>query len=412
MPTSPELDRDPATLWSWVTGLGDIGGDGAGGVTRLAWTPELRAGNAWLEERYRELSLAVSSDAAGNLFGTWESGEGPPVLVGSHIDTVPCGGRFDGALGVHCGLEAVRLLQQAGHVPSRPIRVAGWMDEEGARFKTPTFGSKAFAGHDLSGFRELHDEEGVTLPEAMAAWELDFDRLPEARGVDEIGAYLELHIEQGPTLEERGIDIGVVTTIVSVLGLRVRFEGQANHAGTTPMDRRRDPLVAAAAGIGRLQEWIATQSYDTRVTVGIIEAQPGGFNVIPSACEFTIDARAVSDAVMAEVERDLRGVLAAVADAHGVTCAVERTHLLPAVPVDPALADAIEASAEADGSSAVRMPSGGGHDAMHIGPFVPMGMLFVPSRGGISHNPLEHTEPADCHTGARVLARVLAQLTG
>jgi allantoate deiminase len=407
-----ELDRDPGTLWSWITGLGEIGGHGDGGVTRMAWTPELRAGNAWLRERYEELGLSVAEDAAGNLFGTWEAGEGPPVLVGSHIDTVPRGGRFDGALGVHCGLEAVRLLQQAGHAPRRPLRIVGWMDEEGARFKTPTFGSRAFAGHDLSGLSGQTDDEGVTLPEAMAGWGRDFERLPEARGVDGIGAYLELHIEQGPTLEERAIDIGVVTTIVAVLGLRVRFEGVANHAGTTPMDRRRDALVAAADGIGRLQEWIATQSYDTRLTVGIIEAEPGGFNVIPSACEFTIDARAVSETAVAAVEREVRGVLASVGEAHGTPCTVRRTHLIDAVPVDPAIADAIEAAAAADGATAVRMPSGGGHDASHVGPHVPMGMLFVPSRAGISHNPLEHTEPGQCHAGARVLARALATLTG
>jgi hydantoinase/carbamoylase family amidase len=359
----------------------------------------------------RALGLAVSGDAAGNLFGTWEAGERRPVLVGSHIDTVPSGGRFDGALGVHCGLEAVRLLQRAGHAPRRPIRVAGWMDEEGARFKTPTFGSKAFAGHDLSSLGARADADGIALAEAMAGWGRDVERLPEARGIDGIAAYLELHVEQGPTLEERGVEIGVVTAIVGVLGLRVRFEGQANHAGTTPMDRRRDALVAAAEAIGRLQEWIATQRYETRVTVGIVEAQPGAFNVVPGACELAIDARAIDDAATAAVERDVRGVLAATARAHGIGCEVARTHLIGAVPADPAIADTIEVAAAADGASAMRMASGAGHDASALGPHVPMGMLFVPSRGGVSHNPREHTEPAQCHTGARVLARALATLT-
>jgi len=263
----------------------------------------------------------------------------------------------------------------------------------------------------MSAMRELRDEEGVTLAEAMAGWGHDFDRLPEARGIEDVHSYLELHIEQGPTLEERELDVGVVTTIVSVLGLRVRLEGQANHAGTTPMDRRRDPLLAAADAILALERWIATQSYDTRVTIGIVEAQPGGFNVIPSAIEFTVDARAVSDEAMAGVEADVRRVIAEAAQGRGIDCTITRTHLLDAVPVDPAIADAIEAAAEADGAKAVRMPSQGGHDAMHVGVTVPMGMVFVPSRGGISHNPVEYTGPEQCHTGARVLARTLATLT-
>src|SRR4051794_14817997 len=196
-----------------------FGGEGTG-VTRLAWSPELRAVLGWLTAQLEELGLEVELDAAGNLIGRWEAGDGPAVAVGSHLDTVPSGGRYDGALGVLSGLQAIRLLKQQGVEPKRPLWLVSFMDEEGARFGAALFGSRAFVGKDLADLGERRDADGISLREAMAARGFDFDALPKARGIDGVGAYLELHIEQGPVLETEGIEIGIVTGIVGLIGFR------------------------------------------------------------------------------------------------------------------------------------------------------------------------------------------------
>src|SRR5712692_1671329 len=217
-------------------------GGQATGVTRFAWSAELDAAQGWLAAELRSLGLEAEVDPAGNLIGRWTSGAGAPVLVGSHLDTVPRGGRFDGTLGVLAGLHAIRLLMERGVQPERPIWLASFMDEEGARFGTALLGSRAFVGEDLSALGDRRDEHGVSLREAMAALGFDFEQLPEARRINEVGAYLELHIEQGPVLERAGADIGVVTGIVGLIGFQARLVGEANHAGTTPMELRRDAL--------------------------------------------------------------------------------------------------------------------------------------------------------------------------
>src|SRR5688572_4661035 len=206
-----------------------------GGVSRFAWTPELAQANEWLMRKLEELGLATELDAAGNVVGRWDEVKGSAVVVGSHLDTVPRGGRYDGALGVLAALDVVRRLKEDGTAPRRPLWVVSFNDEEGSRFQTGMLGSRAFVG-DL----DLEDWRRRGVADAMAAAGFDFERLPRARAVDGVGAYLELHIEQGPVLEQEGIDLGVVTAISGLLGFRVRLTGEANHAGTTPMTTRRD----------------------------------------------------------------------------------------------------------------------------------------------------------------------------
>jgi allantoate deiminase len=385
-----------------------FGGEGTG-LTRLAWTPELRGAYDWVGERLEELGLRVEVDAAGNLLGKWEAGSGRAVVVGSHLDSVPRGGRFDGTLGVLSGLDAVRRLRRAGVEPRRPLWVAAWMDEEGSRFDAALMGSRAFAGEDVTPLAGRRDAAGTTLREAMAAWDRDADRAGEARAIDRVGAYLELHIEQGPVLERSGTDIGVVTAIVGLLGLRARFLGQANHAGTTPMEARRDALAGAARAVLWLRD-MARAGAGITANVGRIAVQPGAFNAIPGACEISVDVRADTAERMALLEPAVHGILSEAARAEDLELEVRETYRLAPVPLDAGLADVLDRAAAAEGATSVRMPSGAGHDAMVLAPHVPAAMLFVPSRGGVSHSPAELTTDGHCELGARVLAAALREL--
>jgi hydantoinase/carbamoylase family amidase len=380
-----------------------IGADG-GGVSRFAWSPELAEANAWLLGRLEHLGLEGEVDPAGNVLGRWEAGEGKAVLVGSHLDTVPRGGRYDGALGVLSALAVVRALKTDGIEPARPLWVVSFNDEEGSRFQTGMLGSRAFCGElDLEDWRR----RGVA--DAMARAGFDFERLPRARGVDGVGAYLELHIEQGPVLEQNGEDIGVVTAITGLLGFRVRFLGAANHAGTTPMDARRDALAGAARVVLALREE-AREREGMTANVGKLLVEPGGFNVIPGLAEFTIDVRSPTPEGYERAEAFVRETVQRVAAEEGLGVEISTTHRKPPVALDESLQETLVAAAEAEGASYRRMPSGAGHDAMVLAHHVPAAMLFVPSRGGISHSPEEYTPPEQCELGARVLAGAVRAL--
>ena len=243
----------------------------------------------------------------------------------------------------------------------------------------------------------------------MAEQGFDFDALPRARGIDGVGAYLELHIEQGPVLESEGLEIGIVTGIVGLIGYRARFVGEANHAGTTPMRLRRDALCGAATAVLELRD-AALARDDITTNVGIISAEPGGFNVVPGAAEFSIDLRSATPEGYASLEPLVRDTLGRIASEQGLELELREVYRLEPLPLAPELIDALEQAAEDEGATHRRLPSGAGHDAMEVGRHVPSGMLFVPSRKGISHNPDEFTEPEHCELGARVLARTLEGL--
>ena len=383
--------------------LAQIGAED-GGVSRFAWTAELAQANQWLVERLRELGLTTGIDAAGNVVGRWDEGEGTAVLVGSHLDTVPRGGRYDGSLGVLAALEVVRGLKREGLPLRRPLWVMSFNDEEGGRFQTGMLGSRAFVG-DL----DPEDWRRRGVADAMRESGFDFERLPEARAIDRVGAYLELHIEQGPVLEQEGLDLGVVTAISGLLGFRVRLTGAANHAGTTPMAARQDALAGAARIVLALRDEARTRR-DMTANVGILEVEPGGFNVIPGLAELTVDVRAGDATVYERVERFARETFERVASEEQLGLEVSVTHRKPPVPLDPELQELLEAAASEEGATVRRMPSGAGHDAMVLGTHVPAGMLFVPSRGGISHAPEEFTPPEQCELGVRVLERAVRRL--
>ncbi|HZO96129.1 MAG TPA: M20 family metallo-hydrolase [Gaiellaceae bacterium] len=391
--------------------LGRIGADAAGGVTRLAWTPELFAAYDWAAARMRALGLDVETDPAGNLIGRWQAGSGSAVLAGSHLDTVPSGGRFDGALGVVAAIHAVEALRREGFEPSRPLWIAAFMDEEGARFGAALFGSRAFAGEDVTPLGDRADAAGTTLRAAMAAAGHDLDRVSEARRIDEVGAYLELHVEQGPVLESEGVDVGAVTAIVGLRGYRVRLRGQANHAGTTPMRLRRDAFAGAARVALALREE-ARRRDGVTANVGRISVEPGGANVVPGLADFTVDVRAATAGGIGELERLVEETVDKVAAEEGLEAEVEQTFALEPLELDEGLVGTVEAAAAAEGATVRRMPSGAGHDAMVIGRDVPAAMLFVPSRGGVSHSPGEYSYPAQVELGTRVLAGSLRRALG
>jgi hydantoinase/carbamoylase family amidase len=398
-----------SAVFSDLEELARIGGAGDGSVTRLAWTPELFEAYDWMSARMREEGLEVEVDAAGNLLGRWETGSGTAVLVGSHLDSVPEGGRFDGSLGVVGGLHAIRALREAGVSPSRPVWLVAFMDEEGPRFGASLFGSRAFAGEDLRGLETRADRDGVTLAEAMRARGLDFDRVADAARIDEVGAYLELHVEQGPVLEHEDAEIGVVTSIVGLRGYRARFGGQANHAGTTPMRLRRDAFAGAARAMLALRDEALRRDGMTS-NVGSVAVRPGGPNVVPGEAELSIDVRSPTSEGHEGLDSLVRGTLERIAAEERLRLDVEQTYELDPLPLDGDLAELVERSAVQAGARFLRMPSGAGHDAMVIGRHVPAGMLFVPSRDGVSHSPAEHTTPEHCGLGVRVLAAALAEL--
>jgi allantoate deiminase len=383
--------------------LARIGAD-EGGVSRFAWTPELASANEWLVERLRQLGLDAEVDPAGNVIGRWDEGEGSAVLLGSHLDTVPRGGRYDGALGVLAALEVVRTLKQEDAVLGRPLWVVSFNDEEGGRFQTGMLGSRAFVG-DL----DLEDWRGRGVADAMREAGFDFERLPGARAIERVGAYLELHIEQGPVLEQERVDLGVVTAIAGLLGFRVLLTGAPNHAGTTPMAARRDALAGAARVVLALRDEARVRD-DMTANVGILAVQPGGFNVIPGVAEFTVDVRAGEPDAYERVENFARETFERVAREEQLGLEVAVTHRKPPVPLDRELQALLETAAAEEGATARRMPSGAGHDAMVLGKHIPAGMLFVPSRAGVSHSPDEFTSAPQCELGARVLARAVRRL--
>lgn len=391
--------------------LARIGGEPDGGVTRVAWSKELFDAYRWVGDRMRELGLEVEIDAAGNLLGRWQVGTGPAVLVGSHLDTVPSGGHLDGVLGVVAAIHAVALLQRQGYEPRRPLWIAAFMDEEGTRFNSSLFGSRAFVGDDLSNLGHRVDESGVTLRQAMSAAGFEFNRVEEACRIQEVGSYFELHIEQGPVLDAEDIDVGIVTSIVGLHGYWVRLCGEANHAGTTPMRLRRDAF-AGTARIALALRNEARRRQDVTVNVGKVSVMPGGANVVPGIVEFTIDARATSHDALVELGRFVETTIARVADEEGLRAEVDHTYLLEPLELNADLVDQLERAAGAEKASSRRLPSGAGHDALVVGRRVPAAMLFVPSRGGVSHSPNEHSLPEHVELGVRVLATALRDSLG
>jgi allantoate deiminase len=401
---------DRARLERRIAELSSLGGSGTS-VTRLGLSAEEQRARdligGWLKTR----GATVWRDAAANVFGRFGGDSGPAVLVGSHIDSVPEGGRFDGALGVLCAIEAVEALLDDGVRFRRPVEVVGWCDEEGARFGIGLFGSSAAFGRLPDGAAERADKAGVTIAAALRAIGGSGDPRQAKREPSGLAAYLELHIEQGPRLADQGIPLGVVSDIVGILHARVTVRGRQDHAGATIMSARQDALAAAAEMVLGV-EGAARALPDAVGTVGEISVRPGAKNVVPGECVFSLDLRARNEETIEQLTRDVRAAIRRIGDARGVKSSLDVLSRVAAVPLDPKLRDLFLRSAKQVGVDAPELFSGAGHDAENSQlAGVPTGMLFVRSTGG-SHNPNELATLDDSVLGARVLALALKELAG
>jgi allantoate deiminase len=398
-------------LAAWVDELGAIGARPSGGVTRVSWSAELGEANAWLVARATDLGLDAGIDPAGNVVCRWAGADpdAPAVVVGSHLDTVPDGGRYDGAFGVLSGLEVLHRLRERGFAPRRPVWLVAFNDEEGTRYDASMFGSHAFCGDDVTHFLDRVDAEGIGLRDAMRAAGSNPAALAAAAVVDRVGHYLELHIEQGPRLERAGQRMAVVSAIVGMRGYLVTLRGTANHAGTTPMDARQDALAGAARMLLSLRDAVRAEDGMT-VNVGRIDVEPGGANVIPGVARFTVDIRGATAEAMERADELVHRHAADAASAEGLTADVVQTFLHPATELDPELRALLARQVAATGTEVVELVSGAGHDAMVLAAHVPAAMLFVPSRNGVSHAPEEYTSPELYEPALTVLAEAVAEL--
>ena len=404
----PEPLLDTAKLLEQLRELGAIGHDAAqGGRTRIALTDEEKAGRDLLVRWMRELDLEVRVDQIGNIFGVLHA-EHPeqPLMMGSHIDTVRNAGALDGCYGVLAGLAVVRAYRQAGLRPARAIVVAAFTNEEGVRYQPDMMGSLVYAGGmDVQAALNTVGTDGTRLGDELARIGYAGDMAPGAIVPRE---YIELHIEQGPVLEAEGKLIGVVESLQGISWQKVTITGIANHAGTTPTRLRHDAGYAAAACVAFLREQVVGAAPETTLaTVGSLRLEPDLINVIPRRATFTVDLRDPDEQRLQAAERRLADFLATLAEREGVTVETEQLVRFEPVVFDAALADRIQAAAQRRGLPHRRMTSGAGHDAQMLARIAPSAMIFVPSRGGISHNPREHTDDDQLALGAQVLLDVV-----
>ena len=403
------MSVDRARLELHIAERSAIGGAGTS-VTRLGLSPEEQRARDVVGGWLRGRGATVRRDAAANLYGRF-GGLGPAVLVGSHIDSVPEGGRFDGALGVLCAVEAVEALLDDGVRLRRPVEVVGWCDEEGARFGIGLFGSSAAFGRLPARASSRADKSGVTIAEALRAIGESGDPTTAARPATDFAAYLELHIEQGPRLADGGTPLGVVSDIVGILHALVTVHGRQDHAGATVMTARADALAAAAEMVIAV-ETAARALPDAVGTVGEIAVRPGAKNVVPGECVFSLDLRARNEDTVEALAREVRAAIRRIGDGRGVKSSIDVLTRVPAVPLDAALRDLCLRSAKGVGVEALELFSGAGHDAENAQlAGVPTAMLFVRSTGG-SHNPNELATLDDAVLGARALAQALKELAG
>jgi N-carbamoyl-L-amino-acid hydrolase len=410
-------DIDAARLFGDLMALGDIT-EPDRPYTRRAFSPLFDEGRAWLTARMREAGLATHIDAAGNLIGRREGARpgARTLLVGSHSDSVPAGGRFDGMAGVLAGIAIARALREQGTELAHSLEIVDFLAEEPNEFGLSCIGSRGITGNLTRQHLSLVDRQNETLGEALERVGGDPGRLDGARRED-IEAAFELHIEQGPVLEDRGIDIGVVTAIVGITRLEIAYQGRAGHAGTTPMAGRRDPLVAAAHMIGWIHERALALAASGRghfvATVGIVEALPGGSNVIPSTARIVIDARSEDRSLMDEFRAALDRESAVAARAANV----ERSRLAVLSDTHPAACDGrlqslLGRCAGALGLSSLSLASGAGHDMAFISQVAPAAMVFIPCKEGRSHTPEEWSPSEAVARGTRVLLEAILEIDG
>ena len=391
-----------------IFALAEVGAIEGGGCNRLALTDADRDGRNVVVGWMRDLGLEIAIDAVGNVIGTWNVGSGPAVMTGSHIDTVRTGGKYDGNYGVIAGLEVIETCQRAGVTPQRPLQVAFFTDEEGARFAPDMLGSLVYAG-------------GMTVEEAHDVVSIDGARLgDELERIGYLGnvpcpgtaphAFVEVHVEQGPLLEVNGVRIGAVTGVQGISWQEVTISGQSNHAGTTPMHLRRDPAYAAAELTVFVRNLATRYGGNQVCTVGKIDLHPNLTNVVPARATLTLDVRNTDEAILQKAEQEIVDFCRELAEREKVTITRRSLARFEPVVFDDRVVAIVESAAKARNNTVQRMPSGAGHDAQMIARMAPTAMIFVPSHKGLSHNVAEHTDEVDLIAGANVLLDVMLQL--
>lgn len=408
-PPGNDLQVDTQRIERRIQALSRFGENPEGGVSRVAFGEADIEGRGYIISLMREAGLEVRVDDAGNILGR-RAGRGPDlptILFGSHIDSVPKGGNYDGDVGVIGAIECAQVLKEAGIVTRHPLEVVVFADEEGG-----LVGSRAMVGELSEEALEVVGHSGKTIRQGILDIGGDPERLERSRREPGgIKAYLELHIEQGGVLDSDGIQIGIVEGIVGIKWWDVTLEGFANHAGTTPMDRRQDSLLAAARLIMAVNRVVTSTPGRQVGTVGKIAAEPGAPNVIPGRVVMSLEIRDLSMERIEALYEGIRAEAEAIAAAGGVKISFAPIDVTAvAAPTDERIRDLIEESAEDLGLSSLRMPSGAGHDAQDLAQIAPIGMIFVPSVGGISHSPDEYTRPEDMANGANVLLHTILRI--
>jgi len=406
-------DRQTFALGAEIVGrvdrLAEIS-EAPGKLTRVFITGEHRAAAELLMSWMRQAGMRAHLDAIGNVCGRYE-GERvglPCLMLGSHYDTVRDAGRWDGPLGIITAISCVADLNRRGVRLPFAVEVTGFADEEGVRFSSTLLGSRAIAGTFNESVLATRDKAGVSMREALVEFGLDPDHVGAAARIrGELVAYVELHIEQGPVLENHDLPVGVVTAIAGATRLAARLTGIAGHAGTVPMALRRDALAGAAECISRIEELCRSDHGGLVGTVGYIHAMPGATNVIPGQAHFTIDMRAPADTHRKKAVSDIVRQIEAIARRRELQLQIDVTHDNRSVPCAAWLKAQIAQAVAAEGYPVFELPSGAGHDGMAMADIADIGMIFVRCRGGVSHHPDEHVELADADAGARVLLRLI-----
>ncbi len=403
------LEITAAEMQRLIEGLGSIGEQPGGGIIRPVYSPAWVAAQRQLADWMREAGLQVHTDAVGNLFGRLD-GESPrTVLTGSHFDTVKLGGRYDGALGVLSALAALRALAHQGK-PGKSLEVVALCEEEGSRYHSNFWGTRGILG--LIEGRELHDlidDEGVSIADAMRSVGLQPEHYHQAVRND-LDEFVELHIEQGRILYDEQRPLGVVSTITGLYRFLATVEGRTDHAGTTPMDLRRDAFQAAAEMALAMTTIVGRKGRPAVVTTGYWDVQPGAWNIVPGRVRFGVDLRFPDEAVKQRLATEVRAAADEIATRRGVSVSYELVGDVPPCDMDSNVRAAIEGAADELGVPFISMVSGAGHDSQVMATQVPTAMLFVPSHDGRSHSAAEYTTPEDAARGATVLAHALQQL--
>ena len=406
------LKIDGDRLWSSLMELARIGATEKGGVCRLALTDLDREGRDLFVRWCEEAGCSVTVDEVGNIFArrAGRDPDRPPVMTGSHLDSQPTGGKFDGAYGVLAGLELVRTLNDYGYETDAPIEVVAWTNEEGSRFAPAMMASGAFGGVFERDFvLSRTDPEGRTFGEELAR--IGYAG-KEPVGDHAVGAYLEAHIEQGPILEAEKKTVGVVTGAQGQRWYEITVTGMEAHAGPTPMRRRRDALVGAARMVDAVNRIGLAHRPNACSTVGMLDVSPNSRNTIPGRVFFTVDFRHPVEETLARMDADLRAACESIAREGGLDLDLRQIWHFPATPFNEACVAAVRAAAEEGGFEHMDIVSGAGHDACYVARVAPTGMIFVPCEDGISHNEIENATPGDLAAGCQTLLDAMVRLAG